>query len=115
VAGVDRCIVGYSGGVAPDPTYRNIQDYSEALLIEFDPTVTNYLEILKLYRGMHTPYPSNRQYRSAVFYLNEAQEQIAKDFCKGEKNIDVEPATEFYLAEEYHQNYITKSMSSNVI
>jgi peptide-methionine (S)-S-oxide reductase len=114
VVGVDRCIVGYSGGVAPDPTYRNIQDYSEALLIEFDPTVSSYEKILKLWRGMHTPYPSNRQYRSAIMYLNEEQEKIAKEFCKGEKNVDVEPATEFYLAEEYHQNYINKSMASRV-
>jgi peptide methionine sulfoxide reductase MsrA len=114
VAGVDRCIVGYAGGLEPDPTYRNIQDYSEALLIEFDPTVSTYEEILKLYRGMHTPYPSNRQYRSAIMCLDEKQLKIATEFCKGEKHIDVEPATKFYLAEEYHQNYIKKAMTSRV-
>jgi peptide methionine sulfoxide reductase MsrA len=108
VAGVDRCIVGYSGGIQPNPNYGNIQDYTEALLIEFDPSVTSYTELLKLWRSLHTPYPSKRQYRSAIMYLNEEQAEAAQEFTKGEKYVNVEPATKFYLAEEYHQDYLKK-------
>jgi len=112
VAGVDRCLVGYSGGVEDSPTYQSIKDYTEALLIEFDPTVTSYESILKLWRELHTPYPNKRQYRSAIMYLNDEQEKIAREFCKGEKYVDVEPATKFFMAEEYHQNYLNKMRSS---
>ena len=114
MAGVDRCLVGYSGGEAPDPTYQNIQDYTEALLIEYDPAVVSYLDILKLWRGMHTPYPSKRQYRSAVMTLNEEQQKIAEEFCASEKYVDVEPATRFYMAEDYHQNYLKKMTGSRM-
>jgi Peptide methionine sulfoxide reductase len=112
VAGVDRCIVGYAGGIQPNPNYGNIQDYTEALLIEFDPSVTSYTELLELWRSLHTPYPSKRQYRSAVMYLSEEQAKAAQEFTKGEKYVDVEPVTKFYLAEEYHQDYLKKMTAS---
>ena len=115
MAGVDRCLVGYSGGEAPDPTYQNIQDYTEALFIEYDPSVTSYEAILTLWRSQHTPYPNKRQYRSAIFTLNEQQEKLANEFCKEEKYVAIEPATSFYLAEEYHQNYLKKMTGSSVL
>jgi len=80
-------------------------------LIEYDPAVVSYQHILKLWRGMHTPYPSNRQYRSAIMYLNDDQKRIAEAFS--EPHVDVEPATRFFLAESYHQNYLQKQMTGS--
>jgi len=94
-------------------SYDNIQDYTEALLIEFDPTVVSYKDILELWRSQHTPYPNKRQYRSALLYVNESQKAVAQEFAKNEKYVDVEPVTKFYMAEEYHQNYL-KKMTSRV-
>lgn len=108
MAGVDRCLVGYAGGVQPDPTYQNIQDFTEALWIEFDPTVTTYKQLLQVWLELHSPCPMKRQYRSAIMYLNEEQRTVAQDFCNGRNFVDVEPATKFYLGEEYHQNYLRK-------
>jgi peptide-methionine (S)-S-oxide reductase len=108
VDGIERCLVGYAGGTAPNPTYQNIQDYTEALLIEFDPTVISYRALLGLWKDMHSPYPSNRQYRSAVLTTNAAQDEVAREFCQKIQFVDIEPATTFYLAEEYHQNFLQK-------
>lgn len=108
MAGVDRCIVGYSGGVKPDPTYQNIQDYTEALLVEFDPTITSFQAILETWRSEHTPYPNKRQYRSVIWHLSEGQEQVAKEKYGSEKYVDIEPATQFFMAETYHQDYVKK-------
>lgn len=63
---------------------------------------------------MGEPYPSKRQYRSAIFYLNDEQRKIAEEFCsamKYGKFVDVEPVTRFYMAEEYHQNFLAKQRS----
>lgn len=106
--GVVNCVVGYSGGVSPDPTYDNMQDYTEALLVDFDPQMISYADILTVWRQLHTPYPNKRQYRSAIMYLSEEQRKIAESMFGNEKYVDIEPATKFYLAEEYHQNYLQK-------
>lgn len=111
MTGVDRCLVGYAGGVRTDPHYQNIQDYTEALLIEFDPSVTSFAKILQLWRTLHAPYPSKRQYRSAIMYLNKQQAAVAMELCGGEKFVDIEPATNFFMAEEYHQDYLKKVQS----
>jgi peptide-methionine (S)-S-oxide reductase len=105
---VVNCVVGYSGGVSPDPTYDNMQDYTEALLVDFDPQMISYADILTAWRQLHTPYPNKRQYRSAIMYLSEEQRKIAESMFGNEKYVDIEPATKFYLAEEYHQNYLQK-------
>ena len=83
-------------------------------MIEFDPNVVSYATILRHWRDMHTPYPNKRQYRSAILFLSEEQEMSARAFCKDEKYVDIEPVTKFYLAEEYHQNYIKKMTGSRV-
>jgi peptide methionine sulfoxide reductase MsrA len=109
VEGVTRCVVGYTGGVQDEPTYKHICDYTEALLVEFDPLTVSYKDILKEWWSMATPYPSNLQYRTAVWYLNEEQkEEIHEVLGPNVKNVDVEPATQFFMAEEYHQNFINK-------
>ena len=106
---LDECILAHAHAHG---SYQTMQDYTEALLIEYDPTVVSYEAILKLWRSQHTPYPSKRQYRSAILYRNEQQKNMAESFCANETYVDVEPVTKFYIAEEYHQNYLAKMRSS---
>lgn len=111
VDGVKRCLVGYTGGEEDEVTYQNIADYTEALLIEYDPTVVSYGDILKLWKEQASPYPCKRQYRTALWYVNESQKKVAEDFMSGmsgAKYVDIEPATQFFMAEEYHQNFLEK-------
>lgn len=106
--GVRRCVVGYSGGTRPNPTYENIMDYTEAILVEYDPKIVSYRQILQKWRKLGEPYPAKRQYRSAIFCLNAEQEAIASDFCDGLEFVDIEPVTKFYMAEERHQNFLAR-------
>ena len=62
-----RCLVGYSGGQQDNVTYQNIADYTEALWIEYDTTVTDLEAILKAWKEMASPYPSKCQYRTALW------------------------------------------------
>ena len=118
IDGVKRCLVGYSGGKELNPTYRNIKDHTEALIVEFDPSVVSYEDLCIEWSQMH--YPTRKgmcQYRSAVWYVNDEQEEIAQSVVDGMKAkagrsvklyTSVEPVTRFYKAEEYHQNYMAK-------
>jgi len=111
-------VVGYSGGIQPDPTYRNIKDHTEAVLIEYDPNVVSYDELLVEWSRMHNPNRkgTKRQYRSAVWYLDDEQREAADEVVAGMKAArnsgelftSVEPATKFYRAEEYHQDFVAK-------
>ena len=91
-------------------------DHTEALLIEFDPNVVAYEDLLITWSRMHSPTSTAKcQYRSAVWYLNEDQQAEAEGVLDGMKAITsgtvtskVEPVTRFYRAEEYHQNYLSK-------
>jgi peptide-methionine (S)-S-oxide reductase len=112
-------VVGYSGATDPDsrfPTYRNIQDYAEAIRITFDTDVVTYENLLDMFFAFHTPGPmayTGTQYRSAIFYHTAEQRMIALDRLKSagrlEKFVVLEKASDFYRAEEYHQNYLVKS------
>ena len=74
-----RCVVGYSGGHDPDPTYRRILDHTEALLVEFDSNVLSYEDLVVEWARRHTPIGQRKcQYRSAVWYLNEEQKEMLK-------------------------------------
>lgn len=106
--GVVKCIVGYSGGLEVDPTYSEMKDYTESLLVEFDPSVVSYQQILAKWKSLSSPYPSKKQYRTAVFFLGAKQEETAKELCAGMKDVDVEPATQFYMAEERHQHFLAR-------
>jgi peptide-methionine (S)-S-oxide reductase len=117
--GVVRCIVGYTGGTKLYPTYRNIQDHTEALLIEFNPNLISYEDLVIEWSRMHTPSRTTKcQYRSAVWYVNDEQQEIAEAIVGGMKatygadgcTSSVERATKFYQAEEYHQNFNSKMM-----
>lgn len=106
--GVERCLVGYSGGHRPFPTYETMMDHTESVLIEYDPSKLSYRDILQKWRTLGEPYPTKTQYRSAVFFLNPQQEEIANDFCRGINHVDVEPATKFYMAELRHQDFLDR-------
>ena len=128
VSGVLETTVGYTGGATPDPTYRQvctgITGHAEAVQIKFDPSVVSYEELLSLFWRMHDPTTPNRQgpdvgtqYRSAIFYHSEAQKKAAEkskeDFDRSGVYVNkattkIVQASNFYPAEEYHQDYFEK-------
>jgi peptide methionine sulfoxide reductase MsrA len=102
--------VGYTGGVDLDPTYEAILDHTEAVLVEFDPTVISYRQIVQEWRRLvGTPYPSSkRQYRNALFYLSDQLKRACNGVASAMEYMDVEPAMKFYMAEDYHQNFYAR-------
>jgi peptide methionine sulfoxide reductase msrA/msrB len=124
--GVISTTVGYIGGNTENPTYEEVcQSYTghaEAIKIVFDPKQVNYETITKLFFEIHDPEQVDRQgpdvgiqYRSEIFYLNETQKQIAQKLISElmQKGYNVATkltkATEFYPAENYHQDYYRKT------
>jgi peptide-methionine (S)-S-oxide reductase len=123
--GVTSVTSGYTGGEVANPTYMEICNgdtgHAEAIEIEFDADVLSYDELLLIFFKTHNPTSLNRQgndvgtqYRSAVFYHNDEQKQQAEAMIKrltDEQIFDkpivthIVPATVFYNAEDYHQNY----------
>jgi len=123
--GIVSTRVGYSGDDStPNATYRNHGDHAEAVEIEFEPSEISYREILEFFFQIHDPSTRNRQgndvgrsYRSAIFYENEEQKRVALDtiadvdasgLWPGKVVTEVEPAGEFWMAEEEHQDYLEK-------
>jgi len=114
-------VVGYSGSyndATSNPTYQNIQDYAESIRVSFDPEVLHYDQLLEMFFAFHTPSNfAGSQYRSAVFYHTPAQRDAVVDALakKGpvfQRMVAVEPASDFYAAEGYHQNYLDKAMGT---
>ena len=128
IKGVLSTRAGYSGGHTKDPTYQKVcsdtTGHAESVELVFDPKVVSYAELLDAFFRFHDPTQVNRQgpdvgtqYRSAVFYQDEAQKEaalkaIAKLNASGQYDrpvaTQVLPASEFYQAEEYHQKYYEK-------
>jgi len=126
--GVVETTVGYTGGTSPDPTYRQvctgITGHAEAVQLKFDPGIISYEELLSLFWRMHDPTTKNRQgpdvgtqYRSAIFYHSEEQREAAErskeEFDRSgvylnKATTQIVPASTFYAAEEYHQDYFEK-------
>jgi peptide methionine sulfoxide reductase msrA/msrB len=117
---------GYIGGTTENPTYKQVctgeTGHAEAVRVVFDPTKTDYRTLAKLFFETHDPTQVNRQgpdigtqYRSGIFYLDDQQKQIAGELIAilREKGIDVAtevtPATTFWVAEDYHQDYYTNT------
>ncbi len=112
-------IVGYSGGKSPFPTYRSIGDHTESVRILFDPSIISYEHLLRsmleqLGDAKFSPSYSC-QYRSAIFFHLDIHYEIASSLlsevqkASGKKiMIDLEQATSFYRAEEYHQKFVLK-------
>ena len=129
VRGVDKVESGYIGGEVPNPTYRAVcggdTGHAEAVRVTFDPTQVSYKDLLGLFMATHDPTSLNRQgadvgtqYRSAVFPLNAEQERETREVFAdlGAQNVfdrpivtTVEPASEFYVAEDYHQDYFANN------
>jgi len=111
--------VGYAGGSRPNPTYENIGDYTETVEMDYDPNVVSYEQLLNLFWQFHQPVrPAfSRQYRSAVFYHDDSQKELAEKVkARIEQNMhvklstDIEPLKHFYLAEDYHQKYYLRQL-----
>ena len=123
--GVKSVLPGYSGGMVENPSYEQVctgkTGHTESIQIEFDPTVIPYEKILDVFWHTHDPTTLNRQgndvgtqYRSAIFYHNQKQKEIAekskRDLEKAGvyKNpivTEITPFKNFYVAEDYHKNY----------
>lgn len=122
--GVLSTVVGYTGGDVKNATYRNHGTHAEAIAITFDPEQYSYRKLLEFFFQIHNPTTKNRQgndigasYRSAIFYLNDEQKRIAHNIIDeinasgrwpGKVVTEVAPASDFWEAEEEHQNYLQK-------
>lgn len=122
--GVTSTVVGYTGGDVPNATYRNHGTHAEAIEIVFDPSILSYRKLLEYFFQIHDPTTRNRQgndlgtsYRSAIFYFNDEQRDAAKALITdmealgkwpGKIVTEVVPATDFWNAEEEHQDYLQK-------
>ncbi len=127
--GVTEVKPGYSGGHIKNPTYKEVTSettgHAEVVLIQFDPEIISYPEILEVFFATHDPTTLNRQgndvgtqYRSAIFYHSEKQKEIANQIIEElekEKVFDDSIVTEvtkfdaFYIAEDYHINYFARN------
>ena len=121
--GVHAVVSGYMGGETENPTYREIctgqSGHAEVTQIHYDPAVIGFETLLDWLWRSHNPTTLNRQgadtgtqYRSAVFYHNEAQRQLAEASKKAAQSLfsdpivtEITPASVFYPAEDYHQDY----------
>lgn len=129
VKGVTDVIVGYTGGHTKSPTYKEVctdrTGHAEAVEVDFDPKQVSYRELLAVFFQSHDPTQMNRQgpdygtqYRSAIFFHDPEQEAEAREakaalekagVFKRPIVTQIEPATDFYRAEEYHQRYFEKN------
>ncbi len=129
VEGVVDAAVGYSGGTRADPTYKEVctdtTGHAEVVLVTFDPGKVSFRELLEVLWKIHDPTQRNRQgpdvgrqYRSAVFYMDDVQRREAEESrdalarsgkLKGPVATEITRAGTFYRAEEYHQRYFEKN------
>ena len=127
--GVKHTVVGYTGGQTENPTYEEVSSgetgHAEAIEIAYDPSITTYEQLLKVFWHNIDPTAENSQfvdygtqYRSAIFYHDDSQKEAAlksKQALADSGRFDspimtaIVPATKFYPAEEYHQAYYKKS------
>ena len=128
IEGVVSTRVGYIGGEFSNPTYKDVcshkTGHAEALEVTYDPSRVSYDELLDIFWSVHDPTTLNRQgpdigtqYRSAIFYIDEEQKEIAtrsneklEESQRFKRDIvtQIVPASEFWEAEEYHQQYVEK-------
>lgn len=127
--GVKKVESGYMGGTVPNPTYHQVctgtTGHAEVSRITYDPKEISYDELLAAFWTAHDPTQLNRQgndvgtqYRSVIFYYNDEQRAKAEEYKKklndehafnGPVVTQIAPATDFYKAEDYHQNYYNEN------
>jgi peptide-methionine (S)-S-oxide reductase len=129
--GVFTTAVGYAAGVTPNPTYREVcsgmTGHAEVVLVVFDPARISYDELLKTFWESHDPTQGMRQgndlgtqYRSGIYYFDDRQREAAErsrdEYQRALTNqgygaitTEILPAPEFYYAEDYHQQYLSKN------
>ncbi|MDE2427324.1 MAG: peptide-methionine (S)-S-oxide reductase MsrA [Burkholderiales bacterium] len=123
ILGVAKVESGYAGGEVVRPTYEQIctgkTGHAEVIRLSFDPDVISYRELLEIFFTIHDPTTLNRQgndigtqYRSVIYYLSAEQQAMAQQVIKAMGAVwdapivtELSPAPEFYVAEDYHQNY----------
>lgn len=133
VPGVKSTHVGYAGGQTQNPTYKEVctdeTGHAEVVLVEYDPKVVAYADLLNVFWNCHNPTTLNRQgpdvgtqYRSAIYYADDRQKQLAEeskqklhDSGKFRNPIvtEITKAPTFFRAEEYHQQYLEKRGQSS--
>ncbi len=127
--GVEKVVNGYTGGSVENPTYQAVcsgrTGHAEAVQLTFDPDVVSYRELVELFFTIHDPTTLNRQgydagtqYRSAIYYHDDAQRAVAEEVIADltarrvwRETIvtEVAPLATFYDAEEYHQQYYRRN------
>ncbi len=127
--GVKSVTSGYIGGAVPNPTYKDVctgqTGHAEAIEIEYDPAVVSFQKLLEVFFATHDPTTLNRQgadvgtqYRSSIFVHDDEQKRIAQEVIvtlnrarvfPGPIVTQIEPATVFYPAEDYHQDYFANN------
>jgi peptide-methionine (S)-S-oxide reductase len=128
--GVQDVVSGYLGGQIPNPTYQavctGLTGHAEAVAITYDPSKTSFEKLLEVFFATHDPTTLNQQgadkgtqYRSAIFYHNDEQKEIAEAYIKQLNETrefrrrpivtTLEPHSTFYVAEEYHQDYFRRN------
>ena len=129
VDGVIETTVGYVGGEKSNPTYEEVSSgetgHVEAVKVEYDPDKISYRDLTKMFFETHDPTQMGgqgpdigSQYQSKIFYVDEDEKRIAEELIgileeKGMRiATQVEPATDFYQAESYHQDYYAKNGQS---
>jgi methionine-S-sulfoxide reductase len=125
LTGVENVVSGYAGGIIPNPSYKQIctgtTGHAEVINVYFDPDIITLESLLEVFWGTHDPTTLNRQggdvgpqYRSSIFYYNDTQKEIASNLkaeLTAQKVFDrpivteITPFTNFYPAENYHQDY----------
>ena len=131
VPGVYTTAVGYAAGLTPNPTYREVcsgmTGHNEVVLVVFDPKKVSYEQLLRTFWENHDPTQGMRQgndvgtqYRSGIYYYSDAQRQAAErtrdEYQRrlsaaryGSITTEIAEAPEFYYAEDYHQQYLSKN------
>jgi peptide-methionine (S)-S-oxide reductase len=127
VEGVTGVVSGYTGGGPANPTYEQVctgaTGHAEAVQVEFDPAVISYDDILDVLWSIHDPTTLNRQgadigtqYRSAIYYTDDAQKQAAEASRDAVQQLwqdpvvtQIERLRDFYPAEEYHQDFFARN------
>lgn len=130
--GVEKVVSGYTGGHVKNPSYREVCNettgHAEALQITYDPEIISFTELLEVFFSTHDPTTLNRQgadvgtqYRSAIFYHSAAQKDIAERIIRQLDEsgawedpvvTEVSPASVFYEAEGYHQDYFNNNRTA---